>query len=63
MCVLEYTYVVTTGDANDVALELVSERVDGDLLSHALLVKDAAVMGTISKFCVSIDDSRRGSVV
>jgi hypothetical protein len=37
------TYVVTAGDPDDVALELVAELVGGDLLSHALLVKDAPV--------------------
>lgn len=37
------THVVSTSDADDVALELVSEGVDGDLLGHTLLVEDAAV--------------------
>lgn len=37
------THVVSTGDADDVALELVSEGVDGNLLGHTLLVEDAAV--------------------
>lgn len=30
-----------TGDADDVALPLVTERVDGDLVGHLLLVEDA----------------------
>ena len=37
------THVVSTSDPDDVALELISERVNGDLLGHALLVEDAAV--------------------
>ncbi|MCU6128201.1 50S ribosomal protein L24, partial [Clostridioides difficile] len=37
----ETLLVVTAGDPDDVALELVAELVGGDLLSHALLVKDA----------------------
>jgi hypothetical protein len=46
-----WTNVVTTGDPQDVALELVSEGVGGDLLGHALLVEDATVI--VSKTLVS----------
>jgi hypothetical protein len=42
----ETLLVVTSGDAEDVTLELVTERVDGDLSGDALVVKDA------TKFCV-----------
>lgn len=46
------THVVSTGDPHDVTLELVAERVDGDLLSHALLVEDAAVTANGQRFAL-----------
>lgn len=46
-------FVVTTGDTDDVALELVAERVDGDFLGHSLFVEDADL-----SFIVDVDLSR-----
>lgn len=37
------TNVVSTGDPQDVALELVSESIGRNLLGHTLLVEDATV--------------------
>lgn len=37
----ETLLVVTSGDADDVSLELVTKSIDGDLLGHALVVEDA----------------------
>src|SRR5690348_10967416 len=39
----ETLLVVTSGDAEDVTLELVTERVDGNLSGDALVVKDATM--------------------
>jgi len=39
----ETLLVVTSGDAEDVTLELVTERVDGNLSGDALVVKDASL--------------------
>jgi len=41
------TNVVSTGDPQDVALELVSESIGRNLLGHTLLVEDATKLGSI----------------
>ena len=50
--------VVTAGDFDDVALELVSEGVNGDLLAHALLVKDSDL-----SLIVNVDELRSVGVI
>jgi hypothetical protein len=50
--------VVTAGDFDDVALELVSEGVNGDLLAHALLVKDSDL-----SLIVNVDELRSMGVI
>ena len=42
----ETLLVVTSGDTENVTLELVAERVDGDLSRDALIVKDATVQSS-----------------
>lgn len=36
--------VVTTADANDVALPLIADRVDLDFLAHALVIEDTDLL-------------------
>lgn len=47
----ETLLVVTTGDAHHVALELVAEGIDGNLLGHALVVEDTqlALVGDLNE--------------